>query len=338
MTHARVDGRGPTALVLFERRIGDLTRVIYHRAGSAASLMSPEDVLPALDPPPRLLHVTGITPAARPGHPPRRFGWPSRGDGGGRAGLPRRQLPMPALGPRPGGCRRCARWFLRCRCSSRPTTSWISSHRPRPRPNATACRPCSTRGWPRWSSNAARTARPATPRKESVHAPARPVRVSTWSGRRRVRRRLPVRPARRPGPGRPPRPGRHHGRLRRRLTRRLGRAARPDRARAARHPPRIHPPLNEAPALRPRGSGGDLIACGGSSTSAPAAASTASAPTSAKATTATSTGATTTATPSKPLRPGPPVASSGDVSRAKASNRPRSLIGAPSTMRNRFVT
>ncbi|MEV6864116.1 sugar kinase [Streptosporangium subroseum] len=67
VTHARVDGRGPTALVLFERRIGDLTRVIYHRAGSAASLMSPEDVLPALDPPPRLLHVTGITPALGPG-------------------------------------------------------------------------------------------------------------------------------------------------------------------------------------------------------------------------------------------------------------------------------
>ncbi|MEV4619132.1 sugar kinase [Asanoa sp. NPDC049573] len=64
--HARVDERGPTGLVLFERRVGDLVRVTYHRSGSAASYLSPADVLPALDPPPRLLHVTGITPALGP--------------------------------------------------------------------------------------------------------------------------------------------------------------------------------------------------------------------------------------------------------------------------------
>ncbi|GAA4596517.1 sugar kinase [Planotetraspora phitsanulokensis] len=63
VSHARSDGRGPTGLILFERRIGDLTRVIYHRAGSAASYLDTADVLPALDPAPRLLHVTGITPA-----------------------------------------------------------------------------------------------------------------------------------------------------------------------------------------------------------------------------------------------------------------------------------
>ncbi|WP_245657740.1 sugar kinase [Herbidospora mongoliensis] len=67
LAHARSDGRGPTGLILFERRVGELTRVIYHRAGSAASFLSPADVLPALDPPPRLLHVTGITPALGPG-------------------------------------------------------------------------------------------------------------------------------------------------------------------------------------------------------------------------------------------------------------------------------
>ncbi|GIF62539.1 ribokinase [Asanoa ishikariensis] len=64
--HARVDERGPTGLILFERRLGDLVRVIYHRAGSAASFLSADDVLPALDPSPRLLHVTGITPALGP--------------------------------------------------------------------------------------------------------------------------------------------------------------------------------------------------------------------------------------------------------------------------------
>jgi len=67
VSHARADGRGPTGLILFERRIGDLTRVIYHREGSAGSFLDTADVLPALDPLPRLLHVTGITPALGPG-------------------------------------------------------------------------------------------------------------------------------------------------------------------------------------------------------------------------------------------------------------------------------
>ncbi|GLY82150.1 sugar kinase [Actinoallomurus iriomotensis] len=67
VTYCRVDRRGPTGLILFERRVGELTRVIYHRAGSAASFLTPADVLPALGPPPRILHVTGITPALGPG-------------------------------------------------------------------------------------------------------------------------------------------------------------------------------------------------------------------------------------------------------------------------------
>ncbi|MGW4637920.1 sugar kinase [Sphaerisporangium sp. NPDC004334] len=67
VSHARSDPRGPTGLMLLERRVGELTRVIYHRAGSAASFLRPEDVLPALDPPPTIVHVTGITPALGPG-------------------------------------------------------------------------------------------------------------------------------------------------------------------------------------------------------------------------------------------------------------------------------
>ncbi|MWA02681.1 sugar kinase [Actinomadura sp. LD22] len=66
VTRARTDERGPTGLILFERRVADLTRVIYHRAGSAASFLAPDDVLPSLDPRPRILHVTGITPALGP--------------------------------------------------------------------------------------------------------------------------------------------------------------------------------------------------------------------------------------------------------------------------------
>jgi 2-dehydro-3-deoxygluconokinase len=64
--HARVDARGPTGLILFERRIADLTRVTYHRSGSAGSLLAATDVLPALATEPRVLHLTGITPALGP--------------------------------------------------------------------------------------------------------------------------------------------------------------------------------------------------------------------------------------------------------------------------------
>ncbi|GAA0382589.1 sugar kinase [Microbispora corallina] len=67
VSHVRTDDRGPTGLMLRERRVGDVTRVIYHRSGSAASFLSPADVLPALTPAPRILHVTGITPALGPG-------------------------------------------------------------------------------------------------------------------------------------------------------------------------------------------------------------------------------------------------------------------------------
>ncbi|MET9460131.1 sugar kinase [Streptomyces canus] len=56
----------PTGLLLTEPRLGTLTRVSYYRAGSAGSAVSPADVLPALTPGARILHLTGITPALGP--------------------------------------------------------------------------------------------------------------------------------------------------------------------------------------------------------------------------------------------------------------------------------
>ncbi len=66
-THAVTDDTGrPTGLLLTEPRLGTLTRVSYYRAGSAGSAVSPADVLPALAPGTRVLHLTGITPALGP--------------------------------------------------------------------------------------------------------------------------------------------------------------------------------------------------------------------------------------------------------------------------------
>ncbi|MFB7927723.1 sugar kinase [Streptomyces sp. NPDC056039] len=65
--HAVTDDTGrPTGLLLTEPRLGTLTRVSYYRAGSAGSAVSPADVLPALTPGTRVLHLTGITPALSP--------------------------------------------------------------------------------------------------------------------------------------------------------------------------------------------------------------------------------------------------------------------------------
>ncbi|WP_254898209.1 sugar kinase [Kitasatospora sp. NA04385] len=63
-THARTDRTGrPTGLLIRENGIGDLARVGYYRTGSAGSALRDYDVLPALDPAVRILHLTGITPA-----------------------------------------------------------------------------------------------------------------------------------------------------------------------------------------------------------------------------------------------------------------------------------
>lgn len=61
--HVTVDPAAQTGLMVKERRSGTLTRVMYYRAGSAASRLSPSDVDERLVAGARLLHVTGITPA-----------------------------------------------------------------------------------------------------------------------------------------------------------------------------------------------------------------------------------------------------------------------------------
>lgn len=57
------DEDAPTGLILFEQRTPDVTRVLYHRAGSAGSRLTGQDVVAGLTGGARLLHVTGITPA-----------------------------------------------------------------------------------------------------------------------------------------------------------------------------------------------------------------------------------------------------------------------------------
>jgi 2-dehydro-3-deoxygluconokinase len=58
-----VDGERPTGLMLAERRVADVSRVSYYRAGSAGSALSTSDAAACLADAPRILHVTGITPA-----------------------------------------------------------------------------------------------------------------------------------------------------------------------------------------------------------------------------------------------------------------------------------
>ncbi|MFF5224987.1 sugar kinase [Dactylosporangium sp. NPDC000521] len=56
----------PTGIVVFEQRVAGVTRVDYHRTGSAGSRLSISDVenaYAALPAPPRILHITGVTPA-----------------------------------------------------------------------------------------------------------------------------------------------------------------------------------------------------------------------------------------------------------------------------------
>ncbi|MCX5078703.1 sugar kinase [Streptomyces sp. NBC_00513] len=55
------EAEGPTALVVFEPRIADLTRVCYYRSGSAGSRLNVSHVGAALADGVRVLHLTGIT-------------------------------------------------------------------------------------------------------------------------------------------------------------------------------------------------------------------------------------------------------------------------------------
>jgi 2-dehydro-3-deoxygluconokinase len=74
IAHAVIDNSRPTGLILFERRLGDITRVQYYRTGSAGGGLDAADLIPALSPEQRgtvagdggVLHITGITPALSP--------------------------------------------------------------------------------------------------------------------------------------------------------------------------------------------------------------------------------------------------------------------------------
>lgn len=61
--HVTVDSTAPTGLMVKERRADSVTRVMYYRAGSAASRLSPSDVDEDAVRGADLLHVTGITAA-----------------------------------------------------------------------------------------------------------------------------------------------------------------------------------------------------------------------------------------------------------------------------------
>jgi 2-dehydro-3-deoxygluconokinase len=63
VTRVATESDAPTGLMFLEQRTADTSRVEYRRAGSAGSRLRPTDVTSALDLRPRILHVTGITPA-----------------------------------------------------------------------------------------------------------------------------------------------------------------------------------------------------------------------------------------------------------------------------------
>ncbi|WP_255951523.1 sugar kinase [Streptomyces odontomachi] len=61
------DPQAPTGLILFEPRLPEVTRVHYYRAGSAGSRLAPDTIEQAFaQRAPRVLHLTGITPALSP--------------------------------------------------------------------------------------------------------------------------------------------------------------------------------------------------------------------------------------------------------------------------------
>ncbi|MER7176699.1 sugar kinase [Streptomyces mesophilus] len=67
VTGASRDAEAPTGLILFEPRLPEVTRVHYYRSGSAGSRLEACAVEAAFTAaPPRILHLTGITPALGP--------------------------------------------------------------------------------------------------------------------------------------------------------------------------------------------------------------------------------------------------------------------------------
>lgn len=64
---ATTEPGAPTGLLLFEPRLPEVTRVHYYRAGSAGSRLTAEVIQSAFSAaPPRVLHLTGITPSLSP--------------------------------------------------------------------------------------------------------------------------------------------------------------------------------------------------------------------------------------------------------------------------------
>ncbi|WP_344025893.1 sugar kinase, partial [Kribbella jejuensis] len=63
-TRIRFSDEAFTGFIAFDQPSHDITRVSYHRRGSAASTLTPSEITAAIaELSPRLLHVTGITPA-----------------------------------------------------------------------------------------------------------------------------------------------------------------------------------------------------------------------------------------------------------------------------------
>ncbi|GIJ12129.1 sugar kinase [Micromonospora andamanensis] len=62
-TDVRRDPQRPTGLMFLERRTADVSRVRYHRAGSAGAALDVDDLRAPLAAGARLLHLSGITPA-----------------------------------------------------------------------------------------------------------------------------------------------------------------------------------------------------------------------------------------------------------------------------------
>ena len=61
--HVAIDRERQTGIMLIENRVAEISRVAYYRAGSAGSALSTVDLRGLLADSPRVLHITGITPA-----------------------------------------------------------------------------------------------------------------------------------------------------------------------------------------------------------------------------------------------------------------------------------
>lgn len=63
ISSVRVDPEARTGILLYEERMSGLVSADYHRRGSAATRLTPDDLAAAFVPQPGFLHVTGVTAA-----------------------------------------------------------------------------------------------------------------------------------------------------------------------------------------------------------------------------------------------------------------------------------